>query len=63
MQPSKVKAFRLRLQRAGFTAISIYEANTYGKWWVLCTDPSGKKIHKEMTVQEMEVIPRLVWFD
>lgn len=62
MQNKKVRAFRQRLVRGGFTDISIYD-NAYGRYTVYCTSPDGEKIRRNMTIVEMNNTPHHVWFD
>lgn len=62
MQNNVVKAFRQRLVRGGFTDISIFER--YDKSYsVYCTDREYNTIRAHLTLEQMECIPRIVWFD
>lgn len=56
-----IKAFRLRLKRAGFTFITIYD-NCNGTYAVQCN--KGDLFYsRRMTTEEIINTPHLVWFD
>lgn len=62
MQPNEVKAFRQRLKRAGFEVVYIF-CSTPGIYVVRVVSPSGEVIRRELSLTQMNNIPRLVWFD
>lgn len=62
MQCKEVKAFRQRLERAGFTDISIFKEFD-GDFIVSCRSKTGDLINKVLTIPQMQNIPRKVWFD
>lgn len=61
MQDNRVKAFRQRLVRAGFTDISIF-ADGNDQYTVYATDRFGLKYRECMSVIRMESLPRITWF-
>ena len=61
MERNEVKAFRQRFVRGGFTNIIIYD--TYcGQYSVQCVSPQGDRIRVYLTIEQMEKIPRKVYF-